>query len=271
MKARACLLALAVLLCLGGCDLWYSIFGSSDALITGFSVERLLGPVNIDMANHKVSATVEPMSPAELEALAPTVTISDYAVLTKQALKDGETVIYTVKAQNGTSVDWQVTVTVAYGIAFKVAGTRVVMMHGYVDSSPTYTAGEIGNGQPVGYIIFNYGRTYLDAFPLDQQVGSPQAYTYLQFDGSGTGAHTFADSNATFDYWDGASLPLLNTGSDLEIDVTSYGAAGESIKGTFTCTASDGTNTYYVTDGFFKVLRVEDDPSWSNNVYVPPS
>lgn len=265
MRIKVLVLSLAIVAALTGCDLWNSIFGSSGASITSFTIDGIVGTATVDATQHTVVATVEPM---DISALTPTVTVSAGATLTTAPVQDGVPVTFTVTAQNGTVTSWQVTVNVEYGTSFTVDGTtKVVMTHGYVDPSQTYSASLIGNDPPVGYTYST--TTYIDSFAADQQVqgGGPIGHTYLDFGGTSVGSYT--EANADFNYDDGAGN-VLNIGfntpsSSGTFSVNEYGTAfGQTIEGSFSGTASDGSNTHSVTKGFLKVLTVDNSSHWAN-------
>ena len=265
MRMKALLLSMAIVVALGGCNLWNQLFGSSSATITSFTIDGIVGTATVDLTAHTVVATVEPL---DISAIAPTVTVSAGATLTTAPLQDGVPATFTVTAQNGTATSWQVTVNVEYGTSFTVDGTtKVVMTHGYVDPSLTYSADLIGNDQAVGYTYST--TTYVDSFAADQQVhgGGPLGHTYLDFGGTSVGSYT--ESNASFNYDDGTGN-VLNIDSNTSLSsgtfsVNEYGTAfGQTIQGSFIGTASDGSNTHSVTKGFFKVLTVDNSTHWAN-------
>jgi hypothetical protein len=264
MRVRAFLLALGVVVALSGCDLWYQFFGSSDAAITEFNIDGIIGTAAIDPAAHTVVVTVEPMD-LTAAPVTPDITVSANATLTPapSAVQDGVPVTYTVKAQNGASSAWTVTVNVAFGTSFTVDGTmKVVMMHGYVDSTQVNLPSLIGSGLPVGYQKYD---TFVDSFDADQQVSpsvaGPHIYVYFY----GTVPGTYAPPNVGFSYANLAGSTLLS-GSDLAVNVSAYGALGAPIQGTFTCTATDGAlGPHAVTNGFFKVRYSDDSSGWALN------
>lgn len=78
----------------------------------------------------------------------------------------------------------------------------------------------------------------------------------LRFPGNKTGTFTCSVTKTGIDY-----TPVFGTtyiagaGGDCTITVTSYGAVGESIAGTFSGTVKSGANSVTLTEGGFNVIR----------------
>jgi hypothetical protein len=148
-----------------------------------------------------------------------------------------------------------------YYIRFKANGEEVEFGLGLTD----YESNAFANayGDPVHSTLFI-------ATPETAESSSlPATYIYLHINGVETDTYTFGD-DASLYYVDSSTGYYVLSGS---INVTRYGAVGETIEGTFEAILAEsmpeGMNAraaapdITITDGEFKVKRIAD------NTYVP--
>jgi hypothetical protein len=265
MKRIAVLaLAVAALVGLGSC----ALFKSGDAAILTFVFDGLVGSATIDADAGTITATVEPM---DLSAATPEVTVSEKAELTQHpALVDGEAVTYVVTAENGSTAEWTVTVTVQYGMSFSLDGTKVVLTAGIVNSADATLNEQYGNGVPLAAL--NGGDT-LGAVALAEQLdmadppaagAGTEASLMFAWAAGDPGPGTFDGTTAAFNYMTtdylAAAGAFTATPTTLVAEITALGAVGGDVVGTFSGTVVDTNDaTPALTDGFLKARRVADD------------
>jgi len=264
MKRIAVLaLALAALVGLGSC----ALFKSGDAVILTFVLDGLVGSATIDADAGTITATVEPM---DLSAATPEVTVSEKAELTQHpALVEGEAVTYVVTAENGSTAEWTVTVTVQYGMSFSLDGTKVVLTAGIVNSADATLNEQYGNGVPL--VTLNGGNTLRAAALAEElDMADPPAATSTMallmcgWETGDPGPGTFDETTASFGYMTTDYLAAAGastaTSTTLVAEITALGAVGGDVVGTFSGTAIDTNDaTPALTDGFLKARRVADD------------
>ena len=198
------------------------------------------------------------------------VGVSEGATVTTATLVDGEPAVFKVTDQNGNVADWTVTVNVQRGISFTYESTptRVVVTKGFVDSADGTHNAAIGDGTPLGIANTSYDEVQVYALKdvVDVQV-SPTEYEWCTLyipDAAGTYDSTEVYYGYTKESDDNAEDISLSSdetvAGSFEVIVTSFGAVGENIIGTFSGTAKTPEDmAHTITDGFFKVLRLEDD------------
>jgi len=242
-----------------GCQL----FQSGEAQIVSFSLSGIVGEAEIDPEAKTVTAAVEPV---DLSGLEPSVGVSEGASVTPAALVDGEAVTFKITAEDGTVEEWKVTVNVQRGLSFTYASTptHVVLTNGFVDEMDEIHNAALGDGAP-----------FVSYYPLEELVfvyvlddihdlnSNPSEVEYSQF--AFPGAAGTYDSTEVFlwyiRYSDTEDFSFSSDDTDADsfsFTVSSYGEVGEDIIGTFSGTAVNG-ETHTITDGFFKLRRLEDD------------
>jgi hypothetical protein len=88
--------------------------------------------------------------------------------------------------------------------------------------------------------------------------GAGYPHLNLRFPGNKVGTFT-CGANAGIDYTPAAGTTYIaGAGGDCTITVTSYGAVGEAITGTFSATPKSGAASLKLTQGGFNVVRRSD-------------
>jgi hypothetical protein len=251
------------------------VFSACDGLmddgvepqIESFSITGIVGDAEIDPEAKTVTATVQPM---DLTVVEPTVGVSEGATVTSATLVDGESATFKVTGEDGTVVNWSVTVYVQRGISFTYESTptQVVLTESFTDSADENHNTAIGNGVPLAI----YGTSYEEAqvYALKNEIDvqtEPTEYEWASlYIPNETG--TYDSTEVIFGYLkesenDSEDLSLSADETDaesFEVVVESFGDVGDNVVGTFSGTAEDPDNaSHTITGGFFKVLRLEDD------------
>lgn len=170
-------------------------------------------------------------------------------------------------AENGDVVIWKVTATVQYGMSFTYESdpTTVVLTAGVVDSTDTQNNDLYGNGLPAGilYAEGTYVYAIVEEYDAATEEGPPDDYAELQFLGDSTGTLDGAEVEFTY-ILEGTTFLASDVfdADSFELVITKYGTVGKDIIGTFGGTVLDeALNQHNLSDGFLKVLRIEDDTS----------
>ena len=249
------------------CDVVYSIPGSDEAEILSFTMDGMVGTATIDSDKKTVALTVEPM---DISSMEPEVTVSAGATLTTTNLVDGQAVFFKVIAENGAMVPWRIFIDVQYGISFTYAknSQRVVLTNGVINSLDADDNLRVGDGLPSGSYASEIYGTVAFAAEEDFDIGLmsiPESYSVIQFEGSGTNEH----NSVLWIY----TVEKGFLSYSISQDILRYDEAGGVVVGTFSGTATNPNNTKYaITDGFFKVLRLDDNVQFTpdyreRNVY----
>ena len=132
-----------------------------------------------------------------------------------------------------------------YYVTFKIDGVAKNFNKGFTN----YESNPFGNEIADTYTLFV-------ATP-DDETGEAEPYNYIwiDFDGVDTDTYpiTFPNTDLSLD------LAIEGSGassSDVTMQVTVYGAVGETIEGTFSGSLDDGST---ITEGEFRVLRAPDN------------
>jgi hypothetical protein len=267
MKHKVLVLALVVSIAgvLSGCNFFMTLFGSRDADITSFTFDGMIGTASINLDDHTVTATIEPM---DISTVQPTVKVSKNALLETQPLKDGEAVPFVVTAENGEQVSWKIKVTVSYGISFTYSYTnKVSFKHGVIDSSSAATTTLYGDDVPLGAYYASAHVSWIAAnestYDYYTETGNPGSAVRMQIPDNTTGTYNVA-SFWFVDVSEGADMQLGT--SPLTATVQQYGSVGEAISGTFSGPVMDlSRGLVQIDSGFFKVKRIPNDTQIGGN------
>lgn len=230
--------------------------GSSEASIIDFTASGIIGEPEIDAAAGTIILNVEPM---DLSVSNFTVTVSEFAEVTAfpSSIVDGEPATYTVTSEDGTAVDWSVTVNVQYGVAFDFAGEHFFLSRGHDDSGSPATAEEVGNGVPG--IDIDGSSSYAYVFDVVYDLNNaPSEFDRFFMGLSITAVGT--DSEAFIDFKDESADNT--TFFDSVVIVSEYGdAVGKDFRAAFSGTEqppqarAEGDSE--ITNGYAKLLIVE--------------
>jgi predicted small secreted protein len=141
---------------------------------------------------------------------------------------------------------------VDYKVEFKLDGTQYSLTGGYNDLS----------GPPEGAYKSREAATYTLMYATP--AGASDTSEFLEICIPGTETGTYQDGTAGFGWdfnYDGVVYEADPGKNDFSISLTKIEPVGGVIEGTFSGTASTppGGETYSITDGFFRVTRLEDD------------
>ncbi len=177
--------------------LGWHINKSSEKDILSFELAEQTGPATIDAVNHTV--TIEVVNGTSVTALTPTITISKGASISPAsgvAQNYTNPVTYTVTAQDGTTQNWEVTVTVAttlssqkdiltFEIPNQISSTidanaatvTVVMPYGtdLTNLTPTITVSAAASISPASGVAQNF--TNPVTYTVTAQDGTTKAWT----------------------------------------------------------------------------------------------
>lgn len=247
-----------VVIGLSGCTMVMSIFGSGEAMIVGVSLGETEAIVQIDDEAKTVAISVPPVAP---ELRVPVVSVSDDAELTEQPdLQDGVTVIYVVTAENGDVAEWEVTLTIGYGLSFYLGDEFVILEAGITDGTNPLLAAALGDGTPLGVIRASGGGLEVWTFADEQEWSgiSPEHYAKLSVTATTTGSYTEADGyDFYFNRMVGSDTGTYASSAG-ELTISRYDEAGGVITGTFTAEGNWNLTPTAIDQGFFKVLRLQD-------------
>ncbi len=264
MKKHLLFILIIVLLLAGisGCDVFTTMFGSSEAVILDYASDYIVGEPVIDLAARTIEVTVKLM---DLSLFEPEITVSEFAELSgPESIEDGVAAEYTVTAENGEALTWTVTATMQYGITFVMNGTEITLLHGFSDSeNPEYDAA-LGSGVPgiVRYTDSDYSQNYILGEEDDLAVDESEItwdYVSFYFEGLTTGSFDgefyFTDSSEDKNYY-----------SIMTVDVSSFADSGGDFKAVFCksdesagrALAADIIDT--LTDGIAKLKVVTSGP-----------
>ena len=141
-KAIYLLLAAAAVVIFAGC-------ASSENSIISISFDGV-GIVEeslvIDETTRTVSAIIEPV---DISTIKPIFELSSNAVIGDVSLVDGDDCTCTVTAEDGTTSEWTVTVTVQPGVSFIYDGAFESFACGVLDSSDSDASEAYGDGVPL--------------------------------------------------------------------------------------------------------------------------
>lgn len=251
-----------------GCDDTGAGTASVEAAITAFTGAGLVGTPNIDLEAHTVSLTVEPM---DLSNYSPELVVSDYAEVTSApgTIADGVPATYTVTAEDGTAVDWKVTVNVLYGVAFDYGTRHIVLTEGEIYSGDPEFNEYVGDGVPGIYSSgsSNYFTVYSEVYDYgsESRASEPPTYEYdydyfeFYFEGESTEIY----SSASAEYYE--SDGFVSTDFDCSVDVSEHGDIGGDFRASFSGVvdeipvASRASADPDIT-GYCKLLVVEGPP-----------
>jgi len=236
---------------------------SGDAYILTFEIDGMVGEAEIDETAGTVVITVEPL---DITAVDPVITVSEGATLgAVPELKDGEAVPVSITAENGDIREWQITVNVESGVSFVLDGSKIILQEGRVDSSSSANTDALGGGEPAACYL---GELYF--FAADKQYDTisaePADYKWFKPSMKNYPANlSLTENDVHFDYLEveDSSLvlrvesPYSGPEADISLVISNNGSAGEYIIGTFTLTTNDSSHA--ITNGYFKLLRCEDD------------
>ena len=174
-------------------------------------------------------------------------------------------------AENGSELDWKITVTIAPGIFFTYDGTEVVLTKGVVDSDNSTHNEAYGNGVPYGGYVTDDNQTACIALKEKMEFSATQiTCEFCAFVINGKEPGDAASDLYLFIYETAeASFPevqiYMDNDNDITFNIIEYGDVGEYIRGTFSCTdaiySEDGTvgDDVEITNGRFNILRLVDD------------
>ncbi|TFH05565.1 MAG: hypothetical protein E4H09_01800 [Spirochaetales bacterium] len=261
MKIRVVLLAFIVLAIPTGCG-W---FQAGDAQILSFSFQGIEISVSIDPATNSVTVSAPAV---DLSTVTPDVTVSEGATLTNPApFEDGVPQTLVITAENGDTVEWDVTINLRLGISFQVDGDLVFLESGLTDSFDPVLASDIGDGVPLGSLYGTEGAyTGFDIFAssdtIDLSDPDPAAVylaLYLSLPANpsewlGT-TYTRGIGDDTFSVEAYSEEPTMSLSEGQATLATVSDPEGGFWTGTFWF-SGDGVA---VTVGFFKVQQVMND------------
>ncbi|MBI9108574.1 MAG: hypothetical protein JEZ04_17655 [Spirochaetales bacterium] len=222
----------------------------------------LIGEPVIDEAAKTITASIEP---ADLSTITPTFVLSSNAEAGEITLEDGEACICTVTAEDMTSSEWTITVTVQPGASFVYEDTSISFLHGCINSLDGDLNNNYGDGVP--YAIdyeneqssFTGACAYKKVWDYSTEETPTSENMSLQFSNAGIGFFGYIDPTGS------ENITFFGPGT---LDVISFGKIGEYITGTFSGTYekrvgsdTEPTTTVKITEGFFKVLRLQDNLS----------
>ncbi len=264
MKKRIFLVLLAVLM-LGlvtGCDLYNSIFGSSEAVILDYASDYIVGDPVIDLEARTVEVTVKLM---DFSSFDPEITVSEFAQLSgPESIEDGVPAEYTVTAENGEAVTWEITATMQYGIIFVMNGTEISLLHGFSDSEEDAHDAALGSGVPgiIKSTDSDYSQNYILGEEDDLAVDESEiTWDYADFGFGGRSTGTFDGTLYFSDYSEGVRYY-----SDISVTVSVFGDTGADFKASFTKSATAesrvaaGDVMTSLVDGFAKLKVVTVGP-----------
>ncbi|WP_173076297.1 DUF5018 domain-containing protein [Tenuifilum thalassicum] len=172
--------------------LGWHIAKSSAKDIVGFELAEQTGPATIDNASHTVN--IEVAYGTDVTSLTPTITVSKYATVSPAsgvAQNFTNPVTYTVTAQDGTTQDWVVTVTVA---ATQSSANDIVTFEipGQISATIDANAATVDVLMPFGTdvtsltptITVSAAATISPASGVSQDFTNPVTYTVTAQDGS---------------------------------------------------------------------------------------
>ena len=250
---------------LTGCELISGLFKSDDARILSFSMDRMIGEATIDQENRTVELTIEP---ANLSILIPTLTVSTNATFTVPTLVDDRAVLVEVTAEDGSIVEWNVTVHVQFGLSFRYGAdpVSVTLTRGMVHSEDAAADEAFGSGTPpcIRYTPGEAETLVIGlAEDLDEANGESAGELVLLRFGSDAPGYLSSD-DISFTYRAGMIVGSLTNDegspASFTVSIDTYGEVGGKVTGTFSGTVTDDLSTEYpVQEGFFKALRLADD------------
>ncbi len=223
------LMIISMLALFSGCDVFTSMFGSSEAVILDYASDYIIGDPVIDIEARTLEVTVKPIDLSDFE---PEITVSELAVLSvPDSIEDGVAAEYTVTAENGDAVTWTVTVTVAYGIRYLFDGTEVTLLYGFSDSRDTDDNEAWGEGVP-GIEVDSVnedceGYIFEKEYDWGEQSSAPQwDYSELDVDKISTG---YSYGSLSFnDYSEESSYQFT-----LNMNIEEFGSLGDDFIAVF--------------------------------------
>ncbi len=207
-----------------------------------------VGEAEIDNENRTVVITVEPM---DISDISPDITISEGATITgPSSIEDGVAAVYTLTAENGDILEWEVTINVQYGVSFTVEGQKVVLTGGFKDSGD-FTANEAcGHGVPGIQKIDGDGMALEHVYDWNVLSEAPP-YDYLDIYVNGMTTGTF---KGEFDFYDYSEDSLEYFYGN--IAVSEFGAIGGNFRAEFSGVNEGETKS--LINGFAKLMVIED-------------
>ena len=223
--------------------------GESSIISMDLDGAVLSGEPVIDAAARTVTATVEPV---DLSAITPSFELSSNASIGELTLQDGEACTCTVTAEDGSTSEWTITVTVQPGISFYYDGTYKSFLFGVADEN-------LGDGVP--YCIFcttgqrgDWCYGYSKEWVTGESVYNNTEMFILMLSNSSS-----KPVNAL--QWNFSSTSYI--AGYIAADRIYNGEVGDWIIGSFDnfliAMSEDPAVTFDTIDGFFKVLRIADD------------
>lgn len=167
-------LSLIFLLLNTGCDLFRGETASSEAEITSFTFDGIVGSAEIDSTNRTIIAAAEPMS---TDSIDPVILISDKATITEpDTILDDQVMTYIVTAENGDEVNWTVLISVEYGITVTLGDTVYTAKYGYKEGIYTHsdTNEVLLTGTPM--IMENTDIGYYEAYAFEKEYSEGSEY-----------------------------------------------------------------------------------------------
>jgi hypothetical protein len=145
----------------------------------------------------------------------------------------------------------------AYFLSFTLDDQEYVYDKGLTDVD----ANAFGHVDGSSTFLYGAPETGLDTGNL------PDTFILTRFPGTSTGTWEYeGDSILSFTYMRDGEYYYPDLAGETSVTITTYGAVGETIEGTFTAYVKDdttGTVFLELTDGVIKVKRLEDDSvSW---------
>lgn len=212
----------------------------------------------IDETARTITAAIEPV---DISNIIPAFELSANAAIGDITLEDGVASACTVTAEDGTTSEWVVTVTVKPGVSFTYDGVFESFVYGVLDSSDSDASDDYGNGVP-SYSACTTGQSgdivlaFREEYDLTEDKVTDSEWLIMMLSNESTTTSALSWTN---------SFTFAAEGYIIE-NTDSLGNVGDFVTGTFLGTLEDAEGeTVTITDGFYKLLRIADD---SGTIYL---